>query len=113
MDGLPHLRQFRLALAALLASGAMASAEEPSFEQQVRPIFKAYCFECHGGGQELAGKLDLRLRHFAEKGGESGPALIATKPAESLLITRLKAGEMPPGEKKVPPEQIAIIEHWI
>ncbi|HEX5443386.1 MAG TPA: DUF1549 and DUF1553 domain-containing protein, partial [Pirellulales bacterium] len=31
----------------------------------------------------------------------------------SLLLTRAKAGEMPPGEKKVPPEQLAAIERWI
>ena len=31
----------------------------------------------------------------------------------SLLIERLKSGEMPPTEKKVPAEKIALIERWI
>ena len=33
--------------------------------------------------------------------------------AASLLITRLKSGEMPPGEKKVPAEEINKIAAWI
>ena len=84
-----------------------------TFEKDVRPIFKAYCLDCHGGGEALKGHLDLRLKRFAERGGDSGPAVVAGRPEESLLIERLKNGEMPPGEKKVPPEQIALIERWI
>jgi hypothetical protein len=61
----------------------------------------------------LKGHLDLRLKRFAERGGDSGPALVAGHPEESLLIERLKNAEMPPWEKKVPPEQIALIERWI
>src|SRR5206468_1783148 len=33
----------------------------PTFETQVRPILKAYCFDCHGEGEKLKGGLDLRL----------------------------------------------------
>ena len=84
-----------------------------TFEKDVRPIFKAYCLDCHGAGEALKGHLDLRLKRFAERGGDSGPAVVAGRPEESLLVERLKNGEMPPGEKKVPPEQIALIERWI
>jgi hypothetical protein len=96
-----------------LWSHRAAGAEGPIFERDVRPIFKAYCLDCHGGGEKLEGNLDLRLARFAAKGGDSGPAIAAGQAAESLLIQRLKSGEMPPTEKKVPPEQIAIIEQWI
>ncbi len=88
-------------------------AEELTFEQHVRPILKAYCLDCHGGHEEVQGKLDLRLKRFVERGGESGPALVASQPEASSLLARIKAEEMPPGEKKVPPEQIDIIERWI
>ena len=50
---------------------------------------------------------------FAVVGGMSGPAIVPKQPGKSLLISRLKSGEMPPGEKKVPPDQIAVIEKWI
>lgn len=42
-------------------------------------------------------------------GGDSDPAIVAGKVAESLLMERLESGEMPPGEKKVSAEEIAVI----
>ena len=96
------------------AAEASASPTQPlTFEQHVRPILKVFCLDCHGGGEKLEGKLDLRLKRFIATGGESGAALLAGEPAASLIIKRLKSGEMPPTEKKVPAEQIAIIEQWI
>lgn len=87
--------------------------ERLTFERNVRPILKAYCLDCHGGGEKPKANLDLRLKRFAERGGDGGEAIVPGKPDESLLIERIRAGEMPPGEKKVPPEQVAVIERWI
>jgi len=104
----------RLGFSALFAiCGSALAAEELSFERDVRPIFKAYCLDCHGGSEQVEARLDLRLRRFVVQGGESGPAIVAGRPAESLLLARLKSGEMPPTEKKVPAEQIAVVEQWI
>ncbi|HEU5117222.1 MAG TPA: DUF1553 domain-containing protein [Isosphaeraceae bacterium] len=89
------------------------AADLPTFERDVRPIFKAYCLDCHGAGDKIEGELDLRLRRFAARGGISGPAIEPGDPEASYLVMRLKDGEMPPGEKKVPAEQIAAIERWI
>ena len=100
-------------LFALFVCGALFADEPITFEQHVRPILKAYCLDCHGGGETVKGNLDLRLKRFAEKGGDSGPAIVVGKPDESVLIERLKSGEMPPTEKKVPPQEIAVIERWI
>lgn len=96
----------------LLLFTGFADAEDPTFEQHVRPIFKAYCFDCHGG-DEHKGNLDLRLKRFAVKGGDSGASIVPGDAAASLLLQRMKSGEMPVGEKKVPVEQIAVIEVWI
>ena len=89
------------------------AAQPPSFEVDARPVFKAYCFDCHGGGEKVEGNLDLRLKRFAAKGGDSGPAIVPSDAAGSLLLERMKSGEMPPTEKKVPPAQIALVERWI
>ncbi|HEV3007356.1 MAG TPA: DUF1549 domain-containing protein [Pirellulales bacterium] len=89
------------------------AAPSPSFEQQVRPIFKAHCFACHGEGVELNGALDLRLRRLIAQGGDSGPAVIAGDAQGSLLLARVRAGEMPPGDKKLSPEEIETIAGWI
>jgi hypothetical protein len=87
-----------------------------TFERHVRPILKTHCFHCHGEEGELEGSLDVRLRRFLVKGGDSGPIVVPGKPGESLLIGRLRSGEMPPGDdpaKKVPASDIEIIARWI
>ncbi len=90
-----------------------AAAPTLSFEQDVRPILKTYCIDCHGSGDKLEGNLDLRLKRFLVRGGHGGRAIVPGKPAESPLIQRMKSGRMPPTPKKVPAEQIAIVERWI
>ena len=108
----------RLLLAALLVllPTVHVMAQEAgglTLERDIRPILKQHCFDCHGAAKEVKAGLDLRLVRFMIQGGESGAAIAPGKPAESFLLQRIKAGEMPPGEKKVPPEQIAIIERWL
>lgn len=89
------------------------SAADITFEEHVRPIFKAHCFECHGESDKPKGALDVRLKRFLEKGGKSGPAIDIVKPDASLLLKKLKSGEMPPTKKKLSPAEIARIEKWI
>ncbi|MEM7011870.1 MAG: c-type cytochrome domain-containing protein, partial [Verrucomicrobiota bacterium] len=90
-----------------------ALAESPMFEKDIRPILKAHCFHCHGEEEELKGGLDVRLRRFLEKGGDSGPAIVAGDPAKSHILQLLKSGEMPKGQSKLPDHEIAVIEKWI
>ncbi|WP_337177305.1 PSD1 and planctomycete cytochrome C domain-containing protein [Paludisphaera sp.] len=110
---MPRSGRSFVALLIVVASSRAALAEDPpTFEKDVRPILRAYCMDCHGG-EDTKGKLDLRLRRFAEAGGSSGPALTPGDPDDSYLLMRMQDGEMPPGEKKVPADQIAVIERWI
>src|SRR6185436_9825665 len=111
----PMRLQLTCFLTALLCGSFVAASrsEDTTFEQHIRPILKANCFHCHGEGEEQKGKLDVRLARLILKGGESGVAVMPGKPAESLLLTKVKSGEMPEGEKKLRPEQIALIEKWI
>jgi len=88
-------------------------AAEPSFEEHVRPILKAYCFECHGEGESLKGGIDLRLKRFIEKGGKSGPGFIAGKLDQSILLAKVRKGDMPPGKKKLSPAELGQIEKWL
>src|SRR5260370_26661642 len=94
----------------LLAARARAVAAGDSaltFEQHIRPILRAHCLECHGEGRKLRGSLDLRLRRFALAGGDRGPAVVPGKPAASLLFTRVRDHEMPPGKVKRSRDDIA------
>ncbi len=85
----------------------------PTFEKDVRPILKVNCFRCHGEGDQLKGKLDLRLRRLAVRGGKSGPAVTPGSRDGSLLYRRVRDGEMPPGKKKLSAAEVAVIGRWI
>ncbi len=93
---------------------ADARAADFTFESDIRPIFKAHCFHCHGEeGEELKANLDLRLRRLAAKGGDSGPAIVEGDAPGSLLWQRIIKGEMPPGEKKLSEAERSKVELWL
>lgn len=100
---------------AAAAEGAPREANQLSYERDVRPILKTHCFHCHGEGEELSGSLDTRLRRFLVGGGDSGPAVVPGEPDESLLLIRLRDGDMPPEDVQVRPtrEEIAVVQRWI
>ena len=47
-----------IAVIVACAHGKSQADDNLTFENQVRPILKAYCLDCHGGGEKLEGKLD-------------------------------------------------------
>jgi mono/diheme cytochrome c family protein len=106
---------FSVCLSPVATAAETAPTGQVVFETHVRPILKANCFHCHGEGEKLQSGLDLRLRRLIVKGGETGPAIVPGKPAESLLLTYLREGEMPPAEieKRLTASEIAMIERWI
>lgn len=107
------IRFFAPQLWVLLGFLTVAAAEELTYEQHIRPIFREHCFDCHGATQEMEGGLDLRLVRFMQQGGDGGPSLVAGQPGESYLLQRIEDGDMPPGETRVPAKQIEIIRRWI
>jgi mono/diheme cytochrome c family protein len=84
------------------------------FENQVRPLLVKSCAECHGPTRQRA-SLRLDSREAVLRGGDSGPAAVPGKPAESLLVQAV--GEhgpvhMPP-KGKLKNEQIAVLTRWV
>src|SRR5437899_1167399 len=102
-----------LFLLLLLWSAQRAAAQTPTFEQHVRPILKAHCLECHGDSKKLRGGLDLRLARLLREGGDTGAAVVAGQPQNSLLLKRVVSQEMPPGKKKLSPAEIDLLKRWI
>ncbi len=92
---------------------SVGAADPLTFERDVRPIFRAHCYDCHGATDEMQGDLDLRLVRFMTAGGESGPVIVPTKTDESYLVQRLRSGEMPPGDDHLSARELATIERWI
>jgi hypothetical protein len=85
------------------------------FEKKVRPIFAQHCWTCHSG-QAGESKGSLRLDHIEliQKGGDSGPALIAGDVDASLIYQAIsyKGYEMPP-DGPLPKDQVETIKEWI
>lgn len=85
------------------------------FEEQIAPILKRRCYECHSHESSKAkGGLVLDSRRGWEKGGSEGPAIVPGKAGESLLMeaVRYEGYEMPPDER-LPANEIALLEKWI
>ncbi len=72
-----------------------ATAAVVPSEHEIRGILQVRCVACHGAGQQKGG-LDLRTNASRQKGGKSGPALVAGRPEQSLLLKRIVDGTMPP-----------------
>jgi hypothetical protein len=97
-----------------------ASAEEPSladaefFEKEVRPLLVETCWKCHGDTKPRGG-LKLTSRAHLLRGGESGPAAVAGKPEESLLVRAVRYQDTPrmPPQGKLSERQIAILVRWV
>lgn len=84
------------------------------FEARIRPVLVENCFKCHGP-EKQKGDLRLDSRMALLKGGESGPAIVAGKPKESLLIQAIRHEgdvKMPPN-KKLSAEAIEALSAWV
>src|SRR4051794_33165192 len=101
---LPEIVAFLVALAVSLAAGAPVppSPSKPAptadFARDMAPIFRAKCLACHGA--QMQGGLRLDSHAALLKGGAHGPAVVAGKAAESLLVKRVEGTvepRMPPG----------------
>jgi cytochrome c553 len=105
-----------LLLGAALPSARAADAGLDFFEKKVRPVLAEHCLKCHSvEGKKQRGGLALDSRAGLLKGGDSGPALVAGKPNDSLLVKAVRySGElrMPP-KGKLPETVIADLEQWV
>jgi Protein of unknown function (DUF1553)/Protein of unknown function (DUF1549)/Planctomycete cytochrome C len=89
------------------------------FEKKIRPILVEHCYQCHSTDAQAVKKLKAGLfvdsRNGLLKGGDSGPAVVAGKSAESLLIKALRYDADPrmPPRRKLPDEVIADFVTWV
>lgn len=115
---------FLASFAATIAFGLVASASEPLkpadrdfFESRIRPLLVKRCFACHSSKAEtIEGGLRLDSRPAWQKGGDSGPAIVAGKPDDSRLMRAVQYVDedlaMPP-DGVLPKSEIELIRQWI
>lgn len=90
------------------------------FRADVLPFLKTNCIACHHA-KDPEGQLVLETAKTILKGGESGPAVVPGKSAQSLMLTSAshqKKPFMPPRKNKVgagalSPQQLGLIKLWI
>ncbi|MDE0863545.1 MAG: PSD1 and planctomycete cytochrome C domain-containing protein [Rubripirellula sp.] len=104
-----------LVLGTSLPLSVQADDKTDLFEQKIRPAMVKYCYECHAGDPDaVQGGLRLDDPVAMARGGDSGPAIAAGKPDDSLLIAAIQYGDlkMPP-RGKLAPRIIRDFETWI
>jgi cytochrome c553 len=100
----------------LCAAEGDSAAGLQLFREQIEPALAKHCYRCHSAGATpLEGGLRLDHREGARRGGDSGPAVVPGKPADSLLVQALQHEglEMPPKQAKLPAATIAQFVRWI
>ena len=104
-------------LASLLLPDSVDAREGVDYVRDVKPLLARRCVACHGALKSNAGlRLDTAARMRA--GGDGGPAVVAGKSSERLLIEAVTGGDdwrMPPaGEgESLSAEEIARLKAWI
>jgi hypothetical protein len=109
------------ALVSSFAADPQPLTDRPSadfFESHVRPVLAEHCYGCHSKQSEkVKGGLLLDSREGLLSGGDSGPALVPGDPDRSLLIKAVRYADenlrMPPKNKRLPPQEVALLEAWV
>ncbi|MBC7966594.1 MAG: PSD1 domain-containing protein [Fuerstia sp.] len=100
----------------LLIAGLVQADDAVDYQTQVRHVFQARCFACHGALKQESG-LRIDTAASAIGGGDSGPAIVPGDAAGSELFKRISASDlaerMPPEGEALEPEQIDAIRRWI
>ncbi len=106
-----------LPFAAARADYAASAEGLEFFENRIRPVLVASCYECHSAeaGQAKGGLL-LDTQDGLLKGGDHGPAVVIGQPEASRLVTAIHQDDadlkMPP-KKSLTPAQVKDFEAWI
>jgi hypothetical protein len=105
---------------AAVAADAVPPEQVEFFEARIRPVLVESCYPCHSAAAgKSKGGLTLDTGAGVLRGGDSGPALVAGKPDESLLVRAVRYTDpelqMPPKSAggRLPDEVVADLEAWV
>src|SRR6185436_122401 len=80
---------------------AAAGTKTVTYEKDIRPLFEASCFRCHGK-EKAKGELRLDSLEAVLKGGEAGKMVIPGDSKKSLLVA---AAAQIDNETAMPPKR--------
>ncbi|QDU48205.1 DUF1553 domain-containing protein [Gimesia panareensis] len=84
---------------------------QADFDGVIAPLIAGRCLDCHAG-LDPKGALDLSRRASTFQGGETGAAVEAGKPDESLLWQYIESDAMPP-EHPLSDKEKQLFRRWI
>src|SRR3954463_8011711 len=95
---------------------AAAPAQSIDYARDIEPIFKTYCYECHGPKKARA-RLRLNTPDSIRRGGEPGAVVTPGKSAASLIMHRVLGldgdDRMPLDADPLPPDAVDRLRAWI
>ncbi len=113
---LSHLPPIQYTVFCLLLCLHSAAQAAPNFQDDILPIFKEHCLNCHNP-DKAKGDLDLTTVTTIQEGGSSGMVVKAGAPDTSYLYMVTNHDEdadpMPPKKARIPQEQIDLLHAWI
>jgi mono/diheme cytochrome c family protein len=97
---------------------AATGKESVHFSTDIGPVLVEQCYGCHGARRRPGAKYDMSQFKGILKGGSGGEAVKSGKPADSLLIKKLRGttsegARMPKGKPALSEDVIAKFEKWI
>lgn len=110
---LPWLAAFSFCLIGV--AFASPAEEKITYEDQVAPIFRNHCFNCHNADKSK-GDLDLSTYSALLKGGGSGKAVLPGDAEGSKLFKSIAQTEepfMPNSSPRIPDAEIEVVRKWI
>jgi hypothetical protein len=97
-------------------SGPLRAEEPGDYAQRIKPLLREKCFACHGSLKQEGG-LRLDTAAAIRRGGDSGPAAVASQPGDSPLIERVTASDesvrMPREVTPLSANEIGLLRRWI
>src|SRR5262245_5960193 len=109
-------------LLTLCLIAATASAADPTYWQDVRPLLRKHCTVCHNartlpepeisGGLSLDG-YDAVLKWKEKKTDLVKPGKSGDSPLYKIVVTDDEEKRMPLGGKRLPDETLAVLKRWI
>lgn len=94
-----------------------ADTAEVSFAEEIMPMLKARCVECHGSEDadpvRLEAGLNLTSYEHVMLGSEFGSVVEPGDADGSMMIVLIEDGDMPEEGDPVTPEELAKLRTWI
>ena len=94
-----------------VAKPSTVSRSGISYTKQIAPLLEKRCGSCHIN--DTKGELSMATHADLMRGGSAGRAVRSRRANASLIVRRIRAGEMPPDNPSVTKSELKLLSSWI